>query len=642
MYRMLNRLCVLICLFVVFSCTQEERLSEVELPKFFSDHMVFQRGEPIRVWGKGDEGRFVEVKFNSQTQRAKVDEDGRWLVEFGAMSASGPFDLEINEMKIRDVQVGEVWLASGQSNMEWVMSAGVEHLNTEISDSDYPLIRFFKVPHDYDAKKKFNVRGGEWKVANSDNLLYFSAVAWFFAKRNHLDKGVPVGIIDASWGGTPAEGWIDAEALLQSEFYGTKAGDIVNRSQYWEQEVIDNKLRELERNEVVGDARKAEIQGVVNPNYDDSDWESIKLPEANPLKDVVWLRKKVNLTDTQGVKIQFGEIEQLGHIYVNGGRLFVKDYSEKVREFPIPSSMLQKGENLIAIRVVNTWNNEVRVGQKGNFYLQTNQGKINLEGDWKFNNRIEDPLPNVEKYNWLPGMMFNAMIYPLVNYPIKGVIWYQGESNTGDHEHYEGLFSTLISSWRASWAIGDFPFLFVQLANFMERKEVQPDSHWAFLREAQSNVTNLPNTGMAVTIDIGDEKDIHPKNKRDVGHRLYRVAQKVAYGDGVLHRGPNLLRAKVVNDVFVLNYADIGEGFVLESGDEVEGFIIAGRDGEFYSAKGRITGGSEIQVFHSKVTDPVEIRYAWADNPSVNLYNSEGLPAEPFRFRLPDIDAIRQ
>ncbi|MBW3469455.1 sialate O-acetylesterase [Arthrospiribacter ruber] len=639
---MLNRLCVLICLFVVFSCRQEERLSEVELPRFFSDHMVFQRGEPIRVWGKGEEGMFVEVKFNSQTQRAKVDENGKWLVEFDAMSASGPFDLEINEMKIRDVQVGEVWLASGQSNMEWVMSAGVEHLNTEISDADYPLIRFFKVPHDYDAKKKFNVRGGEWKVANSDNLLYFSAVAWFFAKRNHLDKGVPIGIIDASWGGTPAEGWIDAEALLQSEFYGTKAGDIINRSQYWEQEVIDNKLRELERNEVVGDARKAEIQGVVNPNYDDSDWESIKLPEANPLKDVVWLRKKVNLTDTQSVKIQFGEIEQLGHVYVNGGRLFVKDYSDKVREYPIPSSMLQKGENLIAIRVVNTWNNEVRVGQKGNFYLSTNQGKINLEGDWKFNNRIEDPLPNVEKYNWLPGMMFNAMIYPLVNYPIKGVIWYQGESNTGDHEHYEGLFSTLISSWRGNWAIGDFPFLFVQLANFMERKEVQPDSNWAFLREAQSNVRNLPNTGMAVTIDIGDEKDIHPRNKRDVGHRLYRVAQKVAYGDGILHRGPNLLRARVVNDVFVLNYADIGEGFVLESGDEVEGFIITGRDGEFYSAKGRITGENEIQVFHPKVTDPVEIRYAWADNPSVNLYNSEGLPAEPFRFRLLDIDSVRQ
>ncbi|TVP45313.1 MAG: sialate O-acetylesterase [Mongoliibacter sp.] len=623
------------------SCGEEEKLSEVELPKFFSDHMVFQRGEPIRVWGKGDPDKTVIISFDGIEKKTKVDENGHWLVAFDAMSASGPFKLEVNNIVIRDVQVGEVWLAGGQSNMGMVMSAGVEKLSEEIADSDYPLIRFFKIPHDYDAKPKFNIRGGEWRVANPDNLLNFSAVAWYFAKKNHLEKGIPIGIIESNWGGTPAEGWTDAEALLQMEFYQDKAGDVLNRSDYWVQEVIDNKVRELERNELVGAARNGEIQGVVNPNYDDSEWQTIKLPEANPLEDVVWLRKKVKLNDTQGVRIQFGDIQQLAHVYVNGGRLFVKDYEDQVRDFPIPSSMLKKGENLIAIRVVNTWDNKVIVGEKGNFYLKTASGQISLEGDWKYNNRIEEPLPPVEKYNWLPGMMFNAMIHPLLNFPIKGVIWYQGESNVQDHEQYELLFSTMITDWRSKWGLGDFPFLYVQLANYKEHKEVQTESDWAFLREAQSNVRSLPNTGMAVTLDIGDAGDIHPRNKRDVGHRLWKVAQKVAYNEEVLDRGPVMLRARSVNDMFVITYSNLGDGFSMELGSKVEGFIIAGEDGDFYKANAIISGENEIQVSHPKVKSPVEVRYAWADNPKVNLYNSAGLPAEPFRYKLTDIDEVR-
>ncbi|PRY86986.1 sialate O-acetylesterase [Mongoliibacter ruber] len=636
-----TRILLSLLVLLACACSNEERLSEVELPKFFSDHMVLQRGEPIRVWGKGEPDRTVLVSFNTIEKQTKVDENGHWIVEFDPMPASGPFELEVNNLIIRDVQVGEVWLAGGQSNMEWVMSAGVEKLEEEIADADYPLIRFFKIPHDYDATKKFNVRGGEWRQANADHILNFSAIAWFFAKRNHLEKGVPVGIIESNWGGTPAEGWTDAEALLQLDFYQSKAGDILNRNDYWTQEVVDNKLRELERNELAPAARNGEIQGVVNLKYDDSEWRTITLPEANPLEDVVWLRKKVNLTDTQGVRIHFGDIQQMAHIYVNGGRLYVKDYSESVRDFSIPPSMLNKGENLIALRVINTWDNKVIVGTKGDFYLNTSSGKISLEGDWKYNNRVEDPLPNVEKYNWLPGMMYNAMIHPLINYPIKGVIWYQGESNTQDHEQYEALFSTMISDWRSKWGIGDFPFLYVQLANFMEQKEVQPESHWAYLREAQSNVRKLPNTGMAVTIDIGEAGDIHPKNKRDVGHRLYKVAQKVAYNEETTDKGPTLLRARVANGMFVLTFADLDDGFTMTEGTEVKGFIIAGEDGKFYKGNAILSGANEIQVSHPQVSDPVEVRYAWADNPEVNLYNSAGLPAEPFRYKVTDIDDVR-
>lgn len=233
------------------------------------------------------------------------------------------------------------------------------------------------------------------------------------------------------------------------------------------------------------------------------------------------------------------------------------------------------------------------------------------------------------------------MIHPLLNFPIKGVIWYQGESNVQDHEHYELLFSTMITDWRSKWGLGDFPFLYVQLANYKVHKEVQAESDWAFLREAQSNVRSLPNTGMAVTLDIGDAGDIHPRNKRDVGHRLWKIAQKVAYNEEVLDRGPVMLRARSVNDMFVITYSNLGDGFSMELGSKVDGFIIAGEDGDFYKANAIISGENEIQVSHPKVKSPVEVRYAWADNPKANLYNSAGLPAEPFRYRLTDIDEVR-
>ncbi|EOZ95616.1 Sialic acid-specific 9-O-acetylesterase [Indibacter alkaliphilus LW1] len=642
MLKSLSKMSLLLGLIILFSCQGEERLSEIEIPRFFSDHMVFQRGEPIRIWGKGDPGRRVEISFDYNNKSVKVDDNGDWQVEFDPRPASGPFELKINELKLRDVQVGDVWIAGGQSNMEWVMSAEVEGLQEELADSDYPLIRFFKVPHDYDAKEKFNIRGGAWKVADSNNLLNFSAVAWFFAKKNHLEKGVPIGIIESNWGGTPAEGWTSSEALKNIDFYAEKAKDIEDKKEYWIQEVVDNKLRELQRNEVVGAARNGEIQGVVNANFDDSSWKNVNLPKDNPLNDISWFRKKFTLNDTQGVRLQLGDVQQIAHVYINGGRLFVKDYGDKLREFPIPPSMLNKGENTLAVRIVNTWDNEVVLGEKGNFYITSNKGKVNLEGDWKFSNTIEEPLPIVEKYNWLPGMMYNAMIAPLTKFPIKGVIWYQGESNTQDHEHYKELFSTMITDWRRNWGVGDFPFLFVQLANFMERKEVQPDSNWAFLREAQSDTRDLSNTGMAVTIDIGNAEDIHPRNKKDVGQRLWKVAQKVAYNEEVLYRGPTLLRARVEDQSFLLSFADLGEGFSLAINDKVKGFIIAGKDGKFHSANAVISGSNEIKVSHPLVKEPVEVRYAWADNPSVNLYNSEGLPAEPFRYRLPDIDAVRQ
>lgn len=616
-------------------CKSEEKTAEVFMPKFFTDHMVVQRNQPIRVWGDGTPGQKVVGTFNNQQKDTRIDADGFWLLEFDALPASGPYELDINGKKIRDIQVGDVWVAGGQSNMEWVMSGEVEGLAEEVADAEYPLIRFFKIPHDYDAKAKYDVRGGQWVQASADNILSFSAVAWFFAKRLHLEKGVAVGIIESNWGGTPAQGWTAAEKLLEMDAYRDKAKDVLDRQDYWIQEVIDNKVRELKRNDLVLAPQNGEIQGVVNPDYDDSAWQTVNLPADNPLKDIAWFRKKFTVNQTEGVKLNLGDIQQMAYIYLNGGRLLFKDFGQSLNEFVIPAGMLKKGENLLSVRIVNTWNNAPVLGKEGQFYVKESNRTISLEGPWKFSNTIEESLPVVEWHNWLPGMMYNAMIAPIVKYPIAGVIWYQGESNTGEHAHYRQLFGTMIQTWRESWGIGDFPFLFVQLANFMERKPIQPDSNWAFLREAQTQTLELPKTGMAVTIDIGEADDIHPRNKKDVGLRLWQAARKVAYGEEVVHSGPMLKSAKVEGGKVLLELDHVGEGLVLsDGGKSVKGFILAGSDGNFVLAKAEITGKDQITVFHPGIKSPTEIRYAWADNPEVNLYNSEKLPAVPFRKTL--------
>ena len=626
---------IAISLFINFSCSPEAEVGEIALPKFFADNMVFQRHQPIRIWGKGASGQKVVVTFNGEEKSVKVAKDGTWQIEFDPLPASGPYELEVNGNKYYDIQVGDVWVAGGQSNMEWVMSAQVQGLQKELADSDYPLIRFFKIPHDYDAQEKFDVRGGEWRKADPDHILNFSAVGWFFAKQLHLEEGVPVGIIESNWGGTPAEGWAEAEALLKLDFYKDKANDVLQRQDFWLQEVIDNKIRELQRNDLVAAPQNGEIQGVANPNFDDSDWEVVQLPEANPFSDIAWFRKTFTVTDKQNIRLNLGDIQQMAYVYVNGGRLFFKDFGDAVRQIPIPSSMLNVGENTLAIRVVNTWDNQVRLGKIDEMFLLSGNKKISLEGEWKYNNRIEEALPVVERHHNLPGMMFNAMIAPILNFPIKGVIWYQGESNTDAHEHYRDLFSAMITNWRSRWNLGDFPFLFVQLANFMERKEVQPESNWAYLREAQFQALSLPNTGMAVTIDIGDANDIHPRNKRDVGLRLWRIAKKVAYDWDVLYAGPTFHSFEKSEEGVKLRFTHVGEGLTLSSGDEVKGFIIQDDNGNYHSAKARIIDKDGLIVSHSQVKNIKEIRYAWADNPEVNLYNSEKLPAVPFRV---DID----
>ncbi len=617
-----------------FSCELDKPESEVQFPKLISDGMVLQRQAPIKIWGRGIPDEKIRASLAGAVGSAEVSADSTWTVMLPPLLAGGPFELQVNLQTIKDVYIGDVWVAGGQSNMEWPLKQGVIGAEAEFANPDFPMIRFFKVANDYSATEKEDVSSGAWKVANAENLPDFSAVAWFFAKQNHLEKNVPVGIIESNWGGTPAEGWTEAKVLasIQDRSFAKEASEIIADSTKWIAILAENEERRKLRDQMVARPDSLLAGEVASTNYNDGNWRTVSLPAANPLEHIAWVRKKFNLSSAGDATLTLPNIEQMAFIYVNGVQIHYKNWGEPIPELIIPADVLKKGQNVLTIRAINTWNNKPSIGQKDQMYLTQNGRKVSLEGSWSYSNDIVEPkLPIVEYHNWRPGFMFNAMIAPLTNYAIKGVIWYQGESNAGRHAEYKELFGAMITNWRTRWNRGDYPFLFVQLANYMERKDLQPESNWAFLREAQTQTLELSFTGMATIIDIGEAEDIHPRNKKDVGERLWLQAKKVAFGEKVLASGPIFQEATIAGDSLILTFSEVGKGLKLASGDAVKGFILEDAEGQFEITSGIIFGENQVKLAIPEGIVPVGIRYAWADNPEVNLVNELNLPAVPFR-----------
>jgi sialate O-acetylesterase len=630
----MKNLWLLLVFIGLLACESNKFESDVVLPNLFSKGMVIQRDQQISVWGKGIPGKKVRVSLAEIIASTEVEADSTWSVKLPSLAAGGPYKLQANNVILEDVYLGDVWVAGGQSNMEWSLKSQVIGAEAEFAEGGFPEIRFFKVPNSYSAFPLNDLKGGEWKVADSVNLPDFSAIAWFFAKRNHLEKEVPVGIIESNWGGTPAEGWTDPKVLAEmGKSYSAEAKEILENQQKWEKENLENEKNREMRDLLVKKPDSLTAIQVSGLGYDDSKWRSIDLPKSNPLQHIAWVRKKFDLTSTTDVTLHLPNIDQMAYLYINGKQLYFKDFGAGMPELEISPEYLFIGKNVLTIRAVNTWNNQPQVGQPGEMYLLQNDKKISLEGKWSYSNDLIEPiLPDVKWNNWRPGMMYHAMIAPLTRLPIKGVIWYQGESNAGKHEEYKELFSAMITNWRSAWGIGDFPFLFVQLANFMERQVVQPDSDWAFLREAQAQTLELPATGMAVTIDVGEAEDIHPKNKKDVGERLWLQAKKVAFGEDLLASGPVFKTSTKTGEEILIGFSEVGEGLKLTAGEKVKGFSIGDQKGKFHAIEGEILGTDQVKIVLPNGMESSEIRYAWADNPEVNLVNSIGLPTAPFRF----------
>lgn len=633
---------VIIQLVVVLCISLSSIRADIRLPLLVADGMVLQHNEKVKLWGWADPGEVITVNIGTQSYTTKTDKSGNWQLVLPRQKAGGPVDIRFqgnNMLEVKDVYFGEVWLCSGQSNMELPMRRVKPLYEDEFLTADYPQIRCFTVNKTYHFKAPQNdVTGGNWIAATPENLAEFPAAAYFFAKHLHQTYEVPVGLINASLGGSPVQSWMSEEALKSFPSHLQEAYKYRDDTLIQSIEQSDNeRIGEWYRVSVQKD--KGQAGAYRYPETNTNDWSDFKLPAywgtySQPQNGVFWFRKDIPLSSkeaSQSAFLNLGRIVDADSVFINGHSVGVTTYQYPPRWYQIPADVLREGCNSIVIRVINSSGPGGFVPDKP-YELKTAERTIDLKGRWRMKQGSEmPPLGSQTFIRWKPLGLYNAMIAPLLNYTIKGAIWYQGEANTSDPIGYSRLFPALIRDWRKQFNQGNFPFLFVQLPNFMETKELPSESRWAETREAQMSALREPATGMAVAIDLGEWNDIHPLNKRDVGNRLALLARKIAYKEKkLIASGPTYKSMKVKNGRAEISFTNIGAGLMTRD-EPLKGFAIAGFDGKFVWANAEISGNKVI-VWHESVSIPVRVRYAWADNPDqANLFNKDGLPATPFR-----------
>lgn len=634
-----------ILVLLLLSCSVLTSQAQVRLPHIFGDNMVLQREKPIAVWGWANAKEKVKIQFHGQTKTAVADKNGKWKVSLDPEKAGGPYALTVsgkNSITIKNILVGEVWICSGQSNMEWPLRA-TDNATQEISQASYPNIRHIKIPNVVASTPKEDFPSGDWKICSPETAADFTAVGYYYAVKLSKELNVPVGLINTSWGGTHSETWTSRETFESSEEFKSMIADapIVDVEEMNKQRRAEV-IRKLESMQGNVNATQEEIARWKTAEYDDSTWPEIAVPalwEESLLPGVdgvVWLRKTITLPAADAVKpskLQLAMIDDSDETYINGVRIggLTAQYNTP-RIYTIPANVLKAGKNVIAVRVTDTGGGGGIYGDPQNVMLIAGNRRESLAGNWKL--RVEEihNAGNVSPNDY-PSLLFNAMLSPLIPYTMQGVIWYQGESNAGRAYQYRKAFPLMINDWRKHWNQGDFPFYFVQLASFNNNNgNSATGSAWAELREAQAMTLSLTNTGMAVTTDIGDSKDIHPRNKKDVGYRLAAIALADSYKMKIVANGPSYESLTIKGTQAVITFKEGSNR--LATPDEhgyLRGFEIAGSDQKFYPAQAFIKN-DQVIVQHEQVTKPVAVRYNWADDAmGGNLFNKEGFPAEPFR-----------
>lgn len=619
--------------------------SQVKLPRLVRDSMVLQRDTKIRIWGWAAGNEKVKIKFNGKNYKTTTGSNGKWMLYLPPMKAGGPYTMEItarNKIILKDILIGDVWICAGQSNMVHQMELHRITYADDIARANNPEIRHFVIPTMTDLQRPHDdLPTGYWKAANPENIRQFSAVAWFFAQRIYEKYHVPVGLINASVGGTPIEAWTSEEGLKNFPSWLNIIQK--NKDTAW--------VNEVNRKAAVANARKpVQDKGLTGPvhwyekSYVPKGWKSINIPgywEDQGIKNldgVVWYRKEIDIPVAMtGIPAQLflGRIVDADQVYINGMAAGNTTYQYPQRRYYLNATLLKPGKNLFVIRVINNNGKGGFVPDKP-YYLSAGGHTIDLKGEWQY--KVGDvfipqagPVARGITAQNQPTALFNAMTAPLINYNIRGFLWYQGESNTSRSEEYSSLMSALIADWRKHWNQGDLPFLYVQLPNFMDVNYLPSESNWALLREAQLKALSVPNTGMAVTIDLGEWNDVHPDNKKDVGIRLALVAEKIVYGEDIVYSGPLYDSHKIEGNKIIITFRHTGSGMIANDGEELKWFSVAGSDKKFVWAKAVIEGNKVI-VWNDDIQNPLYVRYAWADNPDgANLYNKEGLPASPFR-----------
>ncbi len=632
-----------------FSCGKKNPATNIQCPAIFGDNMVLQQKTRIPVWGTADPGGQLSVQINDQARTLTVPSDGLWRTTISPMPAGGPHSLSIigrDTLVFSNVMIGEVWLASGQSNMAWRVENS-DSSEQEIAAADFQNIRLFTVQRNMSVAPLNDVQTDGWEICSPRTVADFSAVAYFFGRNLYKILNVPIGLVHSSWGGTVAEAWTSAQTLKELEDFA----EIVTRMQAGPTDSTalaaqyETRLAEWDRkiDEKMADMQKDQKQWQ-NPELDVSEWPEMQVPGLWEQKDIggfdgiVWFRKEIMVPRSwigHHLTLYLGEIDDYDKTWFNGVLVGHMDRYNAFRTYTVPDSIVKEGKNVIAVQVTDTGGGGGLYGDPDTLKLEKSPTfYITLAGEWKYKigpDFKELPLrPQSPTSPNRPMVLYNAMINPLIPYAVRGAIWYQGESNASRAHQYQTLFPAMIRDWRNQWRQGDFPFLFVQLANFRDVVDKPVEDDWAELREAQTMALDLPNTGMAVTIDIGEADDIHPRNKQDVGKRLALNARALVYGEEITWSGPLYKSMHIDSNKVRLTFDHIDGGLTTPEGEPLKGFAIAGQDSNFVWAEAVIDEESVV-VWNPEVENPIAVRYGWAANPVCNLYNKSGLPASPFR-----------
>ena len=627
--------------------------SQVKLPRLVRDSMILQRDTKIKIWGWAAKKEKVSIKFNGKSYKTTTGADGKWLVKLQPMKAGGPYTMDIsasNKISLKDILIGDVWICSGQSNMVHQMNIHDVTYAKDIAEANYPQIRHFWIPTLTNLQgPRDDLPTGYWKWANPEDIRPFSAVAYFFARRLYEKYHVPVGLINASVGGTPVEAWTSEEGL--KEFSVMQETIKKNKDTAY--------INGLNRRAFAGNTNRQsqpQDKGLTGPkpwydvSYNPNGWKTIAVPgywEDQGIKDlngVVWYRKEIDVPASmvgKKARVFLGRIVDADVLYINGRQVGNTTYMYPQRRYHIPADILKAGKNILVVKVTNSNSKGGFVPDKP-YCLFAGNDTVDLKGYWQYKvGEVYQPRSGgfggggISSQNQ-PTALYNAMIAPLTNYSVKGFLWYQGESNAARPEEYAKLQPAQIADWRNKWKQPDAPFLYVQLPGFMDYNYLPSESSWAMLRESQMKALSVPKTAMVVAIDLGEWNDIHPDNKKDVGERLALAAMKIAHGENIVYSGPIYQSAKVEGNKITINFSNMGSGLITNDGEELSEFAIAGADKKFVWAKAKIDG-DKIVVWNDNVANPMYVRYAWADNPvNPNLYNKEGLPASPFRTDAPN------
>jgi sialate O-acetylesterase len=641
-----------------FAATCAKASNIVRLSGLFGDDMVLQRQKAIRFYGTAAAKAVFDIEFAGKKQKVNATGNGKWEITFPAMEAGGPYKLRVtsdSSFTLKNILIGDVWVCSGQSNMEWVLRRAFNG-PYELKKANYNNIRFLTVPKNAASFAAEEIKNASWKTCTTANAWEFSAVAYFFARALTERYKVPIGIIHTSWGGTPAESWISNEAISTHPDFKLKADSLLQAFKNGSTIEALQKQIYMERSfpylKKLQEKDKGYIEGWSKTQYNDTEWKTLVVPgtlEQHGLGDYkgsIWLRKHVIIPAAmagQDLTLVMEKLNERDITYFNGtevGR--VSGFGGK-RVYRIPKEIINRGENIISIRLeafdrpAGFEAKDASIIRLEQMVEADNPTTIPLAGEWKYAEGLaaaeypEQPKAGVN-VSALPSVLYNGMIAPLKKLAVKGFLWYQGENNAGRAFQYKTLFPLLINDWRKQFNQGDLPFIFTQLSGYGPITSEPVDHFWAELREAQSQTLSVPNTGMAVTIDVGDPYDIHPLNKQVVGKRLAAQAMHMVYGDQDQAISPLYESMRLSGDSIRLKFSHTGKNLISKGGAP-KGFAIAGADKKFIWANAKIDG-DEVVVWLWKVK-PVAVRYAWTGSPvesnGANVFNTAGFPLSPFR-----------